>query len=75
MDAIPTPKPTRNLPTIIIHGCGATAMTIAPTKNKKSATKMVFLLPKLSLQNPPIAAPKIAPKTQVLTINSCRTRT
>ena len=49
-------------------------MTAAPMKKKKSAIKIVFFLPKLSLKNPPIAASKIAPKTQVLTINSCRTR-
>jgi hypothetical protein len=27
-DASPTPKPTRNLPKIIVHRCGAIAMNI-----------------------------------------------
>ena len=74
MDAIPTPIPSRNLAVIRSYGCGETAMATAPMKKKKSAIKIVFFLPKLPLKNPPIAASKIAPKTQVLTINSCRTR-
>jgi len=73
MDAIPTPKPTKILPTMRNHGDGARAITIAPIKNKTSDIKIDFFRPKLSFIHPPNAAPIIAPATAILTIVSCKT--
>lgn len=72
MEAIPTPKPTSILPTMITHGAGAIAMTIAPKKNTTSASKIDVFLPNLSFIHPPTAAPMIAPATAILTIVSCK---
>ena len=71
IDAIPTPNPTNTLPITITHGAGAAAITTAPTKNSTSAAKIAFFRPKLSFIQAPIAAPKMAAPTAVLTINSC----
>jgi len=70
MEAIPTPRPTNTLPTIIILGVGEKAMITAPAKNKASAIMMEGLLPNLSFIQPPNAAPTIAPATAILTIVS-----
>lgn len=70
MDAIPTPNPTKILPTMITEGVGARAITSAPAKKRASATKIDFFLPNLSLIHPPTAAPKMAPATAMLTMVS-----
>ena len=71
IDAIPTPNPTKTRPTTITAGTGAAAITIEPKKNSKSAVKIVFFRPMLSFIHAPIAAPKIAAPTAILTISSC----
>lgn len=70
IETIPTPKPTKSLPTIMTHGFGARAMIIEPSTNKKSAHNIDFFLPNLSFIHPPNAAPMIAPATAVLTMVS-----
>lgn len=64
IDAIPTPKPT--MPKIRRDGFGAPAIKIAPMKKRQSAIRIALLLPNLSFNQPPIAAPMIAPATAML---------
>ncbi|CAI9765799.1 unnamed protein product [Fraxinus pennsylvanica] len=61
---------TRQVPTIIIQGAGDNAIIIAPTANRKSATRINNFCPNLSLIHPPTAAPTIAPATATLKIVS-----
>ncbi|WVZ86363.1 hypothetical protein U9M48_033159, partial [Paspalum notatum var. saurae] len=70
MEAIPTPRPTKTLPTMITAGVGEKAMIMAPPKNRASAIMMEGFLPNLSFIQPPNAAPTIAPATAMLTIVS-----
>lgn len=71
MEAIPTPRPTNARPTIRKEGFGAAAMRMAPRKNRESATRMAVRRPYLSFNQPPIAAPMMAPATAMLTMLSC----
>jgi hypothetical protein len=71
MDVIPTPNPTNTRPSTSTNGTGAAAITPEPKKNTTSAVKIDFFRPKLSFIHAPMAAPTIAPATDVLTINSC----
>ncbi|KAL3851501.1 hypothetical protein ACJIZ3_013383 [Penstemon smallii] len=71
-DHMPTPRPTNTRrPSIRTDAFGAAAMRIAPTKKRKSASRIAVRLPHLSLNHPPIAAPMIAPATAMLTMLSC----
>ncbi|KVI01121.1 hypothetical protein Ccrd_020611 [Cynara cardunculus var. scolymus] len=72
METIPTPKPTKILPTIMTHGFRTRAMTNDPVMNKISANNIDFFLPNLSFIHPPKAPPMIAPATAMLTMVTLR---
>lgn len=59
--AIPTPIPTRTLPTMSQGIVGAQAMTIAPRVNMKSAKMITFLRPIMSDTVPEKSDPMAAP--------------
>lgn len=69
-DATPTPRPTKSLPKIRTQGFGAAAMTMDPSAKTTSAERVAFLRPKVSLIQPPTAAPITAPTKAMLTIVS-----
>lgn len=71
MEAMPTPRPTKNLPIMRIVGFGAAAMTTEPTTNNKSAMRIDFFLPKRSLIHPPTVDHMAAPTSAILTIAPC----
>ena len=70
IDAIPTPSPTKTLPTMRIAGFTAEAMITEPIKKRVSARRIATFRPKRSLIQPPTAAPMIAPASAVLTMAS-----
>uniref|UniRef100_A0A0A9BT64 INT2 n=1 Tax=Arundo donax TaxID=35708 RepID=A0A0A9BT64_ARUDO len=67
---MPTPRPTKTRPTTSCAGPIADAITAAPAKKRKSATRIDVRRPNRSVVQPPIAAPMIAPATAMLTIIS-----